>query len=155
MFPLIAILLQCLSKQCTVNEVNEEQWFQFPTCFTDIDLCWFYVLIFWGWGNTGVEHFDWHYCANFFVQVPDYYSIIRKPMDFQTMQKKCARLSYSSPQEFVEDAILVFSNAATYNQVICTQYLGFQRCWLSTSECVILYLYQKTDKHCRNTVKLL
>ncbi|PVD33659.1 hypothetical protein C0Q70_04917 [Pomacea canaliculata] len=49
-------------------------------------------------------------------EVPDYYSIIRKPMDFQTMQKKCARLSYSSPQEFVEDAILVFSNAATYNQ---------------------------------------
>ena len=38
-------------------------------------------------------------------------------MDFQTMLKKCARLSYSSPQEFVDDAILVFSNAAKYNQV--------------------------------------
>lgn len=49
-------------------------------------------------------------------EVPDYYQIIKKPMDFQTMLKKCGRLSYSSPQEFVDDAILVFSNAATYNQ---------------------------------------
>lgn len=49
-------------------------------------------------------------------EVPDYHQIIKKPMDFQTMLKKCARLSYSSPQEFVDDAILVFSNAATYNQ---------------------------------------
>nr|KAG5694161.1 hypothetical protein BaRGS_001488 [Batillaria attramentaria] len=48
-------------------------------------------------------------------EVPDYHQIIKKPMDFQTMLKKCGRLSYSSPQEFVEDAILVFSNAATYN----------------------------------------
>ena len=52
-----------------------------------------------------------------YVQVPDYHAIIKKPMDFQTMLKKCARLSYSSPQEFVDDAILVYSNAAKYNQV--------------------------------------
>lgn len=50
-------------------------------------------------------------------QVPDYHQIIKKPMDFQTMLKKCARLSYSSPQEFVDDAILVFSNAAKYNEL--------------------------------------
>ncbi|KAH9510396.1 Tyrosine-protein kinase baz1b [Bulinus truncatus] len=48
--------------------------------------------------------------------VPDYYVLIKKPMDFQTMMKKCARLSYASPQEFIEDAALVFENAETYNK---------------------------------------
>ncbi|GFS25330.1 bromodomain adjacent to zinc finger domain, 1B, partial [Elysia marginata] len=48
--------------------------------------------------------------------VPDYYTLIKKPMDFQTMQKKCARLSYASPQEFIEDAALVFENAESYNK---------------------------------------
>jgi hypothetical protein len=54
----------------------------------------------------------------FCLQVPDYHQVIKKPMDFLTMQKKLARLSYASPQEFVEDAILVFSNAAKYNTVL-------------------------------------
>ncbi|RUS86394.1 hypothetical protein EGW08_005844 [Elysia chlorotica] len=49
--------------------------------------------------------------------VPDYHALIKKPMDFQTMQKKCARLSYASPQEFIEDAALVFENAESYNKV--------------------------------------
>ncbi|XP_005096072.1 tyrosine-protein kinase BAZ1B [Aplysia californica] len=49
-------------------------------------------------------------------QVPDYHLLIKKPMDFQTMQKKCARLSYASPQEFIEDAALVFENAESYNK---------------------------------------
>ncbi|GFO01346.1 tyrosine-protein kinase baz1b-like [Plakobranchus ocellatus] len=48
--------------------------------------------------------------------VPDYYALIKKPMDFQTMLKKCARLSYASPQEFIEDAALVFENAESYNK---------------------------------------
>lgn len=48
--------------------------------------------------------------------VPDYYTLIKKPMDFQTMLKKCARLSYASPQEFIEDAALVFENAESYNK---------------------------------------
>ncbi|CAL1535554.1 unnamed protein product [Lymnaea stagnalis] len=48
--------------------------------------------------------------------VPDYYVLIKKPMDFQTMLKKCTRLSYASPQEFIEDAALVFENAETYNK---------------------------------------
>ncbi|XP_055899439.1 tyrosine-protein kinase BAZ1B-like [Biomphalaria glabrata] len=48
--------------------------------------------------------------------VPDYYVLIKKPMDFQTMMKKCARLSYASPQEFIEDAALVFENAESYNK---------------------------------------
>lgn len=38
-------------------------------------------------------------------------------MDFQTMLKKCTRLSYASPQEFIEDAALVFENAEAYNKV--------------------------------------
>ena len=54
-------------------------------------------------------------------QVPDYYSVIKKPMDFLTMQKKCSRLGYSSTQQFVDDAALVFSNAAQYNEVRCRE----------------------------------
>ena len=38
-------------------------------------------------------------------------------MDFLTMQRKFARFSYASPQEFIEDAALVFENAESYNKV--------------------------------------
>ncbi|CAG5121191.1 unnamed protein product, partial [Candidula unifasciata] len=58
--------------------------------------------------------------------VPDYYTLIKKPMDFQTMLKKCTRLSYASPQEFIEDAALVFENAEAYNKADSEVYTCMQ-----------------------------
>ena len=52
------------------------------------------------------------------LQVPDYHLFVKKPMDFLTIQRKCARLSYATPQEFIEDVALVFENAEAYNKVI-------------------------------------
>ncbi|XP_041365624.1 tyrosine-protein kinase BAZ1B-like [Gigantopelta aegis] len=49
--------------------------------------------------------------------VPDYYSVIKHPMDFQTIRQKLMRLSYSSAQEFIKDIALVFKNCSDYNKV--------------------------------------
>ncbi|XP_067654301.1 tyrosine-protein kinase BAZ1B-like [Haliotis asinina] len=49
-------------------------------------------------------------------EVPDYYVIVKNPMDFHTMKNKLARLSYSSPEEVIKETALVFRNAAQYNK---------------------------------------
>lgn len=49
-------------------------------------------------------------------EAEDYQDIISTPMDFSTMQSKFKSLQYRSPQDFVEDMKLVFSNAEEYNQ---------------------------------------
>ncbi|KAI8613075.1 hypothetical protein BC830DRAFT_1170570 [Chytriomyces sp. MP71] len=46
---------------------------------------------------------------------PDYYDIIKKPMDLGTMTKKLNALEYNSKQEFAEDLLLIWSNCLTYN----------------------------------------
>lgn len=59
---------------------------------------------------------NWEY---YFPQVPDYYTIIKKPMDFQTIKNNILCFVYSTPEQFVEDVSLVFRNAAQYNKVGC------------------------------------
>ncbi|KAK6190909.1 hypothetical protein SNE40_002675 [Patella caerulea] len=46
--------------------------------------------------------------------VPDYYTIVKHPMDFRTMRNKF--MTYSSAQEFIDDLSLVFRNTAQYNK---------------------------------------
>ncbi|KAB8228550.1 SAGA histone acetyltransferase complex subunit SPT7 [Aspergillus alliaceus] len=46
---------------------------------------------------------------------PDYYTIIKHPMDLGTMTKKLKALQYKSKQEFVDDLILIWSNCFKYN----------------------------------------
>lgn len=48
-------------------------------------------------------------------QVPDYYDIIKNPMDFSTMQNKFKSIEYTDPVEFIADVKLVLSNCLTYN----------------------------------------
>lgn len=50
------------------------------------------------------------------VEVPDYYTVITKPMDFTTIQNQLEAGVYSSAEEFEEDIRQVFSNCWTYNQ---------------------------------------
>lgn len=47
--------------------------------------------------------------------VPDYFLVIKKPMDFQTVQNQMKALVYSSAEEFAMDIRLIFSNCWTYN----------------------------------------
>lgn len=48
-------------------------------------------------------------------EAPDYYNIIKNPMDIGTMQKKLKGLVYKSKQEFVADLYLIWSNCLKYN----------------------------------------
>jgi histone acetyltransferase len=49
------------------------------------------------------------------TEVPDYYTVIKNPMDFRTMEHKLDNKKYASLNEFVADAQLVFDNCRLYN----------------------------------------
>ncbi|XWS44048.1 hypothetical protein CRYUN_Cryun15aG0011500 [Craigia yunnanensis] len=49
------------------------------------------------------------------LNIPDYFTVIKHPMDLGTIKKKVASGAYASPLEFHADVRLTFSNAMTYN----------------------------------------
>ncbi|XP_010250834.1 PREDICTED: transcription factor GTE9 [Nelumbo nucifera] len=49
------------------------------------------------------------------LKIPDYFTIIKHPMDLGTIKNKIASGEYSCPWDFVADVRLTFSNAMTYN----------------------------------------
>lgn len=49
------------------------------------------------------------------LNIPDYFTIIKHPMDLETIQTKIASGAYSNPRGFAADVRLTFSNAMTYN----------------------------------------
>ncbi|XP_015882352.3 transcription factor GTE10 isoform X1 [Ziziphus jujuba] len=49
------------------------------------------------------------------LNIPDYFTVIKHPMDFSTVKGKIASGQYSSPLGFADDIRLTFSNAMTYN----------------------------------------
>ncbi|CAH8360910.1 unnamed protein product [Eruca vesicaria subsp. sativa] len=49
------------------------------------------------------------------LNIPDYLTIIKRPMDLGTIKKNLASGVYSSPHEFAADVRLTFANAMTYN----------------------------------------
>ncbi|KAH8741738.1 hypothetical protein FG386_001312 [Cryptosporidium ryanae] len=49
--------------------------------------------------------------------VPDYYQVIKNPMDFSTMRKKVLNNEYSDFESFNSDIRLIISNCYTYNRV--------------------------------------
>jgi Bromodomain/TAZ zinc finger len=48
--------------------------------------------------------------------LPDYYDIIKKPMDLGSIQKRLENGAYHTIEEFQADVILTFDNAMTYNE---------------------------------------
>ncbi len=50
------------------------------------------------------------------LAIPDYFDVIKHPMDFSTIQQKLNQHSYLSVETFQDDVKLVFSNCATYNK---------------------------------------
>ncbi|KAI9076059.1 hypothetical protein K1719_041993 [Acacia pycnantha] len=49
------------------------------------------------------------------LNLPDYFTIIKHPMDLGTVKGRITSGAYSSPLEFVADVRITFSNAMTYN----------------------------------------
>ncbi|KAJ0667771.1 putative chromatin remodeler Bromodomain family [Helianthus annuus] len=49
------------------------------------------------------------------LKIPDYFNVIKNPMDLGTIKEKLSSGKYSSPLEFLADVRLTFSNAMTYN----------------------------------------
>ncbi|KAK4553420.1 Transcriptional activator spt7 [Recurvomyces mirabilis] len=48
-------------------------------------------------------------------EAPDYFTVIKTPMDIGTMIKKLKQLAYKSKKEFVEDLNLIWANCLKYN----------------------------------------
>jgi transcriptional activator SPT7 len=48
-------------------------------------------------------------------EAPNYYSIIKTPMDLNTVLKKLKTLQYQSKKQFVDDLMLIWQNCLTYN----------------------------------------
>jgi len=48
-------------------------------------------------------------------EVPDYYNVITEPMDLETMEKRLEEDAYTTPDDFVKDAKLIFTNCRRYN----------------------------------------
>ncbi|EDN10276.1 histone acetyltransferase GCN5 [Histoplasma capsulatum] len=48
-------------------------------------------------------------------EVPDYYEVIKEPMDLSTMEEKHEKDLYPTPQDFIKDAKLIFDNCRKYN----------------------------------------
>lgn len=46
---------------------------------------------------------------------PDYYRIIAQPMSIYNVQQKIDQLQYQTPEEFINDMRLIWSNAKLYN----------------------------------------
>jgi hypothetical protein len=53
----------------------------------------------------------------FIPQVPDYHTIVKRPMDLQTIENKCISEQYKEPQQFVDDVTLMMDNSYLYNKV--------------------------------------
>ncbi|KAE8728952.1 thymidylate kinase-like isoform X1 [Hibiscus syriacus] len=49
------------------------------------------------------------------LNIPDYFNVIKHPMDLGKIKKKIDSGGYASPWEFYDDVRLTFSNAMTYN----------------------------------------
>lgn len=49
------------------------------------------------------------------LNIPDYFTVIKHPMDLGTVKSKITSGQYSSPMGFAADVRLTFSNAMTYN----------------------------------------
>ena len=55
--------------------------------------------------------------------IPDYYDIIKTPMDLGTIKQKLTNNEYLRCQDFISDVELVFSNCISYNGVIIYIYI--------------------------------
>ncbi|KAL9644512.1 hypothetical protein ABK040_009376 [Willaertia magna] len=51
------------------------------------------------------------------LHIPDYFDIIKNPMDLGTVEKKLKNEAYSTIEHFLDDVRLIWSNCYTYNNI--------------------------------------
>lgn len=68
-------------------------------------------------------------------EVPDYYDVIARPMDFGTIKYKLNMGEYKNDDAFMADATLVFENCNTYNNSEADVYRLFFRIRLCSGSC--------------------
>ena len=56
------------------------------------------------------------------LNIPNYFEIIKKPMDFSTVKKKLNNYTYTNLKEYCEDMELIFNNCLLYNGI--NSYVG-------------------------------
>lgn len=49
------------------------------------------------------------------VEVPSYYSLIKKPMDISTIEERLSRHEYKNEEHFCSDIEQIFENCKTFN----------------------------------------
>jgi protein polybromo-1 len=49
-------------------------------------------------------------------EYPDYYEVIKKPMDMQRVQQKLLSSQYDTLEDMVADFVQMFDNACKYNE---------------------------------------
>jgi hypothetical protein len=49
-------------------------------------------------------------------EFPEYFKVVKKPMDFQTMRDRLTEGKYPNKEAFAADSRLVFSNCLFYNE---------------------------------------
>jgi len=54
--------------------------------------------------------------------VPDYFDIIKNPIDIKTIEKNLNNGLYTSKEMFKNDVLLVFTNARSYNNMNTVYY---------------------------------
>ncbi|KAI8994620.1 hypothetical protein BDB01DRAFT_846642 [Pilobolus umbonatus] len=55
-------------------------------------------------------------------EAPDYYEVIKHPMDLGTVQKKLKQFQYKSRRDFARDLYLIYDNCLAYNSDISSEY---------------------------------
>ena len=56
------------------------------------------------------------------LNIPNYFDIIKRPMDFSTVKKKLNNYSYTNLKEYCDDMDLIFNNCILYNGI--NSYVG-------------------------------
>lgn len=62
------------------------------------------------------------HCAVSRRSVPDYYDIIKRPMDLGKIRGKLSSMEYRTTKEFVADVYLIFQNCSVYNSAGSAEY---------------------------------
>jgi bromodomain adjacent to zinc finger domain protein 1A len=61
------------------------------------------------------------------LQAPDYFDIIKTPMDLQTIKSRLNKLEYADASDVITDIGLIFANCFIYNQPTAQQYVAGQK----------------------------
>ncbi|KAJ1535464.1 nuA3 HAT complex component nto1, partial [Nowakowskiella sp. JEL0078] len=82
---------------------------------------------------------------------PDYFNIVKNPMDFQTMERKLEEFEYENAEDFNKDVRLIISNCTLYNAPD-TSYFRNARLFEKQSQPILNFLESlATSANCTKT----